>query len=259
MRFGVVVFPGSNCDADTEYALGTILGADVQPLWHAAETVDGVHCVVLPGGFAYGDYLRAGAIARFSPVMRAVQRHADAGGLVLGICNGFQVLVEAGLLPGALLRNRVLEFRCRWVGLRVERTDTPFTNAYMPGEIIRMPVAHGEGRYYADPATLERLEANGHVVLRYCPGADSADEEPNPNGSVHDIAGLVNERGNVFGLMPHPERCCEALVGGDDGLRLLQSIVRAVGSQPAAVSRCAELQGSGRTWEPAGRRLMADR
>jgi phosphoribosylformylglycinamidine synthase len=259
MRFGIVVFPGSNCDADTEYALGAILGADVQLLWHAEETVDGVDCVVLPGGFAYGDYLRAGAIARFSPVMRAVQRHADAGGLVLGICNGFQVLVEAGLLPGALLRNRVLEFRCRWVGLRVERTDTPFTNAYAPGEIIRMPVAHGEGRYYAYPATLERLEANRQVVLRYCPHADVPDDDPNPNGSVHDIAGLVNERGNVFGLMPHPERCCEALVGGDDGLRLFQSIVRAVGSQPAAVSRCAELQGPGRTEGPVGQRLMADR
>jgi phosphoribosylformylglycinamidine synthase subunit PurQ / glutaminase len=266
MRFGIVVFPGSNCDADTEYALGSILGADVQLLWHAEETVDGVDCVVLPGGFAYGDYLRAGAIARFSPVMRAVQRHADSGGLVLGICNGFQVLVEAGLLPGALLRNRALEFRCRWVDLRVERADTPFTNAYAPGEIIRMPVAHGDGRFYADPATLERLEANGQVVLRYCPQSLShsdrpiaADEEPNPNGSVHDIAGLVNKRGNVFGLMPHPERCCEALVGGDDGLRLFQSIVRAVGSQSAAVGRDVALQDPGRTWEPDGQRLMADR
>ena len=265
MKFGIVVFPGSNCDADTEYALGTVLGADVQLLWHAEETVDGVDCVVLPGGFAYGDYLRAGAIARFSPVMRAVQGHADAGGLVLGICNGFQVLVEAGLLPGALLRNRVLEFRCRWVGLRVERTDTPFTNAYAPGEIIRMPIAHGEGRYYADPATLERLEANRQVVLRYCPQSLSrsdrplaTDEEPNPNGSVHAIAGLVNERGNVFGLMPHPERCCEALVGGDDGLRFFQSIARAVGSQPAVVGSDVELQDLRRTWEPAGRRLIAD-
>ena len=258
MKFGIVVFPGSNCDADTEYALGTVLGADVQLLWHAEETVDGVDCVVLPGGFAYGDYLRAGAIARFSPVMRAVQRHANAGGLVLGICNGFQVLVEAGLLPGALLRNRVLEFRCRWVGLRVERADTPFTNAYAPGEIIRMPIAHGEGRYYADPATLERLEANGQVVLRYCPHADVPGDDPNPNGSVHDIAGLVNERGNVFGLMPHPERCCEVLVGGDDGLRLFQSIVRAVGSQPAVVGNAVELMGRARGGEPASQRLRAD-
>jgi phosphoribosylformylglycinamidine synthase subunit PurQ / glutaminase len=247
VKFGIVVFPGSNCDADTTYALGAILGAGVQVLWHAEETVDGVDCVVLPGGFAYGDYLRAGAIARFSPVMRAVQRHADAGGLVLGICNGFQVLVEAGLLPGALLRNRVLEFRCRWVGLRVERTDTAFTNAYAPGEIIRMPVAHGEGCYYADPATLERLEANEQVVLRYCSlsglSPSAADEEPNPNGSVHDIAGLVNERGNVFGLMPHPERCCEALVGGDDGLRLFKAISR----QPSAVSSCTGLRGQAET------------
>ena len=265
MRFGIVVFPGSNCDADTEYALGTILGADVHLLWHADETVDGVDCVVLPGGFAYGDYLRAGAIARFSPVMRAVQRHADSGGLVLGICNGFQVLVEAGLLPGALLRNRVLEFRCRWVGLCVEQTDTPFTNAYAPGEIVHMPIAHGEGRYYADPATLERLEANGQVVLRYCSPSLSrsdrpmaADEDPNPNGSAHDIAGLVNERGNVFGLMPHPERCCEALVGGDDGLRLFQSIVRAVSSQPAVVGNAVELMGRARGGEPASQRLRAD-
>jgi phosphoribosylformylglycinamidine synthase I len=261
MRFGIVVFPGSNCDADTEYALGAVLGADVQLLWHANETIDGVDCVVLPGGFAYGDYLRAGAIARFSPVMRAVQRHANAGGLVLGICNGFQVLVEAGLLPGALLRNKVLEFRCRWVSLRVERTDTPFTNVYAPGEIIRMPIAHGEGRYYADPATLERLEANRQVVLRYCPQALSrsdrpiaADEEPNPNGSVHDIAGLVNERGNVFGLMPHPERCCEALVGGDDGLRLFRAISR----QPSAVSNAVELMGRARGGEPVSQRLRAE-
>jgi phosphoribosylformylglycinamidine synthase subunit PurQ / glutaminase len=261
MKFGIVVFPGSNCDADTEYALGTVLGADVQLLWHAEETVDGVDCVVLPGGFAYGDYLRAGAIARFSPVMRAVQRHANVGGLVLGICNGFQVLVEAGLLPGALLRNRVLEFRCQWVGLRVERVDTPFTNAYAPGEIIRMPVAHGEGRYYADPTTLERLEANGQVLLRYCPQSlwrsdrpIAAAEEPNPNGSIHDIAGLVNERGNVFGLMPHPERCCEALVGGDDGLRLFKAISR----QLSAVSNAVELMGSARGGEPASQRLRAD-
>ena len=227
MRFGVVVFPGSNCDADTEYALGTVLGAQVRPLWHAAETVGGVDCVVLPGGFAYGDYLRAGAIARFAPVMRAVRRHAAAGGLVLGICNGFQVLVEAGLLPGALLRNDALEFRCRWVGLRVERAGTPFTNAYAPKEIIRMPIAHGEGRYYADAATLARLEANRQVVLRYA-SLDGSRDAANPNGSDGDIAGLVNERGNVFGLMPHPERCCEELVGGADGLRLFQSIVRAV-------------------------------
>lgn len=235
MRFGVVVFPGSNCDADTTYALGSVLGADVTTLWHADETVAGVDCVVVPGGFAYGDYLRAGAIARFSPVMRAVQRHAEAGGLVLGICNGFQVLVEAGLLPGALLRNDVLEFRCRWVGLRVERNDTPFTNAYAADEIIRMPIAHGEGRYYADATTLQRLESGDRIVLRYAALDDAGGEDGNPNGSMHDIAGLTNEHGNVFGLMPHPERCCETLVGGADGLRLFQSIVRA-GAGAAHVS-----------------------
>jgi len=226
MTFGVVVFPGSNCDADTEHALSAVLGARVERLWHGDETVKGVDCVVVPGGFAYGDYLRAGAIARFSPVMRAVARHAAAGGLVLGICNGFQVLVEAHLLPGALLRNDILEFRCRTVGLRVERDDTPFTNRYAVGEIIGMPIAHGEGRYYADAATLDRLEANEQVVLRYAslPG-DPAGEDYNPNGSLRDIAGIVNERGNVCGLMPHPERCCDALVGGENGRRLFESVI----------------------------------
>ena len=240
MKFGVIVFPGSNCDRDTEYALGTVLGAEVRPIWHSEESLGDVDCVVVPGGFSYGDYLRAGAIARFSPVMRAVARFADDGGLVLGICNGFQVLVEAGLLPGALLRNAALEFRCRWTDLRVERADTPFTNAYAPDELIRVPVAHGEGRYYADPATLERLERNRQVVVRYVTPPSPPNPSPaggrgaggeggthNPNGSSHDIAGIVNERGNVFGLMPHPERACEALVGSADGLRLFQSIVRA--------------------------------
>ncbi len=281
VRFGVVVFPGSNCDADTVYALSTILGAGTVTLWHGDATVKGVDCVVAPGGFAYGDYLRAGAIARFSPVMLAVRAHAAAGGLVLGICNGFQVLVEAGLLPGALLRNRALEFRCRWAGLRVERADTPFTTAYAAGETIRLPVAHGEGCYYADRATLERLEANRQVVLRYVPsppepsppshadwslgsaeptaqpalptagegsryafspsptvrerglgGEGFRGEDYNPNGSLHDIAGIVNEAGNVCGLMPHPERACEAIVGGTDGLRLFGSIVAALARVP---------------------------
>lgn len=231
--FGIVVFPGSNCDADTAYALDTVLGARVEELWHGDETVKDVDCVVVPGGFAYGDYLRAGAIARFAPVMRAVARHAAAGGLVLGICNGFQVLVEARLLPGALLRNDALQFRCEVAGLRVERADTPFTNRYGRSDVIRMPVAHGEGRYYADAATLDHLERNGRVVLRYAPLPREGDgrwvmgdsEGYNPNGSLHDIAGIINERGNVCGLMPHPERCCEALVGGADGRRLFESIL----------------------------------
>lgn len=233
--FGVVAFPGSNCEADTLYALRAVLGAEAVELWHGDDTVKGVDCVVVPGGFAYGDYLRAGAIARFSPVMAATARHAAAGGLVLGICNGFQVLVEAGLLPGALLRNDVLEFRSRWVGLRVENTRTPFTQAYGQGEIIRMPIAHGEGRYYADEATLAALETNGQVVFRYAPDPLAEPGEPvNPNGSSHDIAGIVNERGNVVGLMPHPERCCEALVGGDDGLRLFRSALSALAGAKAA-------------------------
>ncbi len=233
--FGVVTFPGSNCDADTLYALQTVLGANAVALWHGDDTVRDVGCVVVPGGFAYGDYLRAGAIARFSPVMAATARHAAAGGLVLGICNGFQVLVEAGLLPGALLRNDVLEFRSRWVGLRVENVHTPFTRLYGQGEIIRMPIAHGEGRYYADETTLAALEARGQIVFRYAPDPLADPTEPvNPNGSSHDIAGIANERGNVLGLMPHPERCCEALVGGDDGLRLFRSALNAVAGAGAA-------------------------
>jgi len=228
MKFGVVVFPGSNCDTDTAYALSLVRDAEVEMIWHADDTLRGVDCVILPGGFAYGDYLRAGAIARFSPVMAAVQRHAAAGGLVLGICNGFQVLVEAGLLPGALLRNDSLQFRCRWVTMRVERIDTAFTSSCAPGQIVRMPIAHGEGRYYADGDTLDRLEANGQVLFRYVPAAGADDANYNPNGSLRDIAGLINVRGNVAGLMPHPERCCDPLVGGDDGLSIFQSLVQAV-------------------------------
>jgi phosphoribosylformylglycinamidine synthase I len=228
MKFGVVVFPGSNCDADTASALRDVPDAEVEMIWHADDTVRGVDCVILPGGFAFGDYLRAGAIARFSPIMASVQRHAASGGLVLGICNGFQVLVEAGLLPGALLRNDVLQFRCRWVTMRVERTDTAFTAGYAPGQIVRMPIAHGEGRYYADGDTLDRLEANGQVLFRYVAAPGAGDAAFNPNGALHDIAGLINERGNVAGLMPHPERCCDPLLGGDDGLPVFQSLVQAV-------------------------------
>ncbi len=228
MKFGVVVFPGSNCDADTANALGRVRDAEVEMIWHADHTLRGVDCVILPGGFAYGDYLRAGAIARFSPVMAAVQRHAASGGLVLGICNGFQVLVEAGLLPGALLRNDSLQFRCRWVTMRVERNNTAFTACCAPGQIVRMPIAHGEGRYYADRETLDRLEANGQVLFRYVPEPGTDDTAYNPNGSLHDIAGLINERGNVAGLMPHPERCCDPLLGGDDGLSIFQSLVQSM-------------------------------
>jgi phosphoribosylformylglycinamidine synthase len=213
MKFGIVQFPGSNCDADVAHVVGDVLGQQWRYVWHADSSLGDVDCVVLPGGFSYGDYLRAGAIARFSPVMDAVASHAERGGLVIGICNGFQILVEAGLLPGALLRNDNLQFRCETVEMTVERCDTPFTRGYQPGQHVRMPVAHGEGRYYVDPESLRSLDG---VAFRYV---------NNPNGSVGDIAGLVNKRGNVLGLMPHPERCAEPELGGTDGRPLFESIV----------------------------------
>lgn len=225
MRFGVVVFPGTNCDGDTYHVLHHVLGVPVEYIWHASEELPTVDCVVLPGGFSYGDYLRAGAIARFAPVMRSVARFAASGGLVLGICNGFQVLCEAGLLPGALLPNECLQFRCGWSYLRVEQTATPFTSLARPGQVLRMPIAHGEGRYYADPVTLGRLEENGQVVLRYCAPDGTLDPSANPNGSAAAIAGICNEQRNVFGLMPHPERCSESSLGGTDGLTIFQSVV----------------------------------
>lgn len=228
MKFGVVVFPGSNCDADVFHVVRDVLDQPVEYVWHECTDLDGFDCVVLPGGFAYGDYLRAGAIARFAPVMPAVTDFAERGGLVLGICNGFQVLLEAGLLPGAMLRNRSVEFRCEWVQMRVEQTGTPFTHGYQPGQVVAMPIAHGEGNYYADPATLTDLERDGQVVFRYCDALGSATDAANPNGSQANIAGICNERGNVLGLMPHPERCSDSLLGGADGLALWQSVVDAL-------------------------------
>ncbi len=212
MKVAVVRFPGSNCDADAWHAARDA-GHTVDYVWHRSTDLGGADLVVLPGGFAYGDYLRAGAIARFSPVMRAVEAHAKAGRLLLGICNGFQVLCEAGILPGALARNAGLSFVCRWVRVRVEATDTPFTARYRRGEVLRLPVAHGEGRYVADPATLDLLEREGRVVFRY----DAGD---NPNGAERDIAGITNEGRNVVGMMPHPERAAEALLGSADGAAL---------------------------------------
>jgi len=210
MRFATVVFPGSNCDHDVAHVVGTVLGQPHRFVWHAASDLREVDCVILPGGFSYGDHLRAGAIARFSPIMAAVQAHAERGGLTLGICNGFQIMVEAGLLPGALLRNKMLEFRAQPVEMTVERADTPFTHLYRPGQHVTMPIAHGEGRYFVEGPL-------AGVALRYV---------DNPNGSLGDVAGLVNERGNVFGLMPHPERASEAELGGTDGRLLFESIVR---------------------------------
>lgn len=225
MRFGVIVFPGTNCDADTQGVLERVFHSTVEGIWHATTHLPPVDCVILPGGFSYGDYLRAGAIARFSPIMADVARFAAEGGLVLGICNGFQVLCEAGLLPGALLPNASLQFRCDWAHLRVESTDTPFTHHAKPGQVLRMPIAHGEGRYHVDPETLAGLRERDQVILRYCAPDGTLDPQANPNGSLDAIAGICNEARNVFGLMPHPERCCEAELGGTDGAVILQSIL----------------------------------
>jgi phosphoribosylformylglycinamidine synthase len=220
MKFGIVVFPGSNCDADAYHAVVDALGEQAVYLWHKDHDLQDVDVVVLPGGFAYGDYLRAGAIARFSPIMRSVEQYATRGGPVLAICNGFQVACEAGLLPGALLRNAGLQFICEPVRLRVESTQTMFTADYTAGQILEIPIAHGEGRYHADAATLDRLEGDGRVVLRY--------DGRNPNGSARDIAGIVNEAGNVLGLMPHPERACDARLGSTDGLAVFTSLLSRV-------------------------------
>ena len=246
VRIGVVVFPGSNCDRDTLRGL-ELAGAEAVELWHEQDTLDGVAAVVLPGGFAYGDYLRAGVIARFSPVMRAVSAFAADGGLVLGICNGFQVLAEAGLVPGALLRNRGLRFLGRDVRILAERLDTPFTSLVGERRPLRMPIAHGEGCYFADAATLDELERDGQVLFRYVreDGSVAGDEtDPaNPNGSLRGIAGVLNARGNVAGLMPHPERAAEPLLGSDDGLPILRSLVeaasRAAGRAPSALPGAA--------------------
>jgi len=228
VRIGVVVFPGSNCDRDTMHALAQA-GAEPVGLWHEQAALQGVAAVILPGGFAYGDYLRAGVIARFSPVMRAVTAFADEGGLVLGICNGFQVLAEAGLVPGALLRNRSLRFLGREVAVSAERLDTPFTHALSHAGPLRMPIAHGEGCYFADAATLDALESDGGVLFRYVDGAGAAaaedDRDANPNGSLRAIAGVINARGNVAGLMPHPERAAEAVLGSEDGAGIVRSLV----------------------------------
>jgi phosphoribosylformylglycinamidine synthase I len=227
MRFAVIVFPGTWSDHDCQYVLRDVLGQEVDLVWHRETDLSRYDCVVLPGGFSYGDYLRTGAIARFSPVMEAVARHAEAGRPVIGICNGFQILCEAGLLPGALMRNESLEFRCQDVHLRVENTASPFTRLCRPGQVLRLTIAHGEGRYYADGATLDALEASGRVAFRYCSPEGEITSEANPNGSLRNIAGIVNERGNVLGMMPHPERAGEALMGGSDGLLLWRSVIEA--------------------------------
>jgi len=231
MKFGVVQFPGSNCDDDAFYALGKVIGKPVEFIWHQSENVAGFDAILLPGGFSYGDYLRTGAIARFSPVMRAVAKFAKSGGLVLGICNGFQILLEAGLLPGAMTRNAGLRFLCRPVHIRVETTDTPFTNAATKGQVLTIPIAHMEGNYFCDGDTLKDLEKNNQIVFRYAKpdgAVDERDRESNPNGSLRAIAGVCNRERNVMGLMPHPERAAETRLGSVDGLVIFQSMVESL-------------------------------
>lgn len=228
MRFGVVVFPGTWSDMDCHHVLDEVMGQEVSYVWHKETDLSSYDCVVLPGGFSYGDYLRCGAIARFSPVMGALTDFVGRGGVVIGICNGFQVLCESGLLPGALMRNDSLEFRCQWVNLRVDNPETTFTNNCGPGQVIRVPISHGEGRYYADEDTLRVLEEEGRVLFRYCAGDGEATPASNPNGSLNGIAGIMNREGNVLGMMPHPERCCEGALGGTDGLYIFESIVASV-------------------------------
>ena len=228
MKFGVVVFPGSNCDHDAFYAIGNVLGKPVEFIWHQSENLGNCDAIILPGGFSYGDYLRTGAIARFSPVMKSVEKFAASGGLVLGICNGFQILCEAGLLPGAMMRNSGLRFICRQVYIRVEQTDTPFTNAARKGQILKIPIAHSDGNWTVDEATLAELEQNCQVLFRYTTPDGSNDAAGNPNGAMHNIAGVCNRERNVAGLMPHPERAAELVLGSADGLVVFRSMVEAL-------------------------------
>ena len=229
-KVGILVFPGSNCDRDCHHAVEQIMGASGKFIWHKESALPPLDAVIIPGGFSYGDYLRTGAIARFSPVMAAVTRFAEAGGLVLGICNGFQILLEAGLLPGAMLRNRSLSFICRDVRVRIENTATPFTGRCKPGQVLTLPIAHADGNYYTDPATLSSLTGNNQVVFRYCTTDGQATPEANPNGSLDNIAGITNAAGNVLGLMPHPERSAEALLGNEDGRLILLSLLDSIKS-----------------------------
>ncbi|MBW4581656.1 MAG: phosphoribosylformylglycinamidine synthase subunit PurQ [Tildeniella nuda ZEHNDER 1965/U140] len=230
VKFGVIVFPGSNCDRDVAYVTQSLLQQPTRMIWHEESDVADLDVIIVPGGFSYGDYLRCGAIARFSPAMQATIKHAEQGKLVLGICNGFQVLTEAGLLPGALVRNRDLHFICDRVPLRVERTDLPWTQNYQNGEVVTLPIAHGEGNYYADVDTLADLEANGQIVFRYATDA----QFNNPNGSLNNIAGICNRKGNVLGMMPHPERASDPMLGGTDGLPLFEGILAAMGDRAIA-------------------------
>ena len=236
MKFGVVVFPGSNCDHDAFYAIGNILHQPVELIWHQSQNLAGCDAILLPGGFAFGDYLRTGAIARFSPVMKSVEKFAQSGGMVLGICNGFQILCEAGLLPGAMMRNSGLRFICRHVNIRIEETDTPFTNAASRGQILKVPIAHSDGNFTCDESTLAELEKNHQVVFRYTTPDGSDDAAGNPNGSMHNIAGICNRERNVAGLMPHPERAVESALDSSDGLVIFKSMVEALAGAAKAMA-----------------------
>jgi phosphoribosylformylglycinamidine synthase len=242
MRFGIVVFPGTWSDTDCHHVLKDLFEQTVDYLWHrdCPDLTKTYDCILLPGGFSYGDYLRAGAIARFSPIMSSVARFAAAGGAVIGICNGFQILCEAGLLPGVLMRNSHLQYRCQWANLRVERTTTPFTRGCASGQVLRVPISHGEGNYFAGADTLARLEEDNQVVLRYATATGETTLDSNPNGSVHNIAGIANREGNVVGMMPHPERCCEELMGGSDGRIIFESVIGWGSSGRKGVSRGLE-------------------
>ena len=228
MNVGVIVFPGSNCDHDCQHVFQDVLGQSVRMIWHKDTSLKGIDLVILPGGFSYGDYLRTGAIARFSPVMGAVKEFAKDGGAVIGICNGFQILLEAGLLPGAMLRNKSLHFICKDVYVRVENAATAFTGACEPQQVLKIPVAHADGNYYTDPVTLAAMQANAQIVLRYCTADGKVTPEANPNGSLDNIAGIINPEGNVLGMMPHPERCAEDVLGNRDGRLIFESVFKAM-------------------------------
>lgn len=228
MKFGVIQFPGSNCDQDAYYAVRDVLKQPVEYVWHKSTDVSGFDCIIIPGGFSYGDYLRTGAVARFSPVMNAVQEFVDNGGRVIGICNGFQILCEAHMLPGALIPNNTLRFRCKYVTVRVENNRSDFTNQCSNGQVLRIPIAHHGGQYYCEPETLKWLDEHDRVLLRYCDENGGLSDDANPNGSIAHIAGILNERGNVAGMMPHPERAVEDILGSSDGNYILKSIVESL-------------------------------
>jgi len=223
--FGILVFPGTNCEMDCYHVIKNLLKADCKYIWHRETKDDEINAIVIPGGFSYGDYLRSGAIAKFSPIMSFVRDFAQSGGLVIGICNGFQILLEENLLPGAMLRNNTLKFICKYVNLKVEDTNNPFTSGYKAGDIIKMPIRHNEGNYYIDRDGLSSLKENDQILLKYSDSEGSINSDTNPNGSIENIAGICNKKRNVFGLMPHPEACCEKILGSDDGLKIFQSIV----------------------------------